>query len=183
MNIICYTGGTCGDIITGIIDARDIDFNGSSMETAPNRSRLKKPHTFADDFEKNAYVDSMKSLYNSLPSHDLEYHVRQGHDFISITVEDFNVALWAAERFKSLHKPYVWEEMQKFCGANTVEDYAQVLIDFSSMVKTHTDKILKLERIISGHAVEDLLQWVPDINDDILYQQWLVKNNKQGEVK
>ena len=169
MNIICYTGGTCGDIITSIIDSRDVEINGFGIKIAAARSMLKKPHTFNDDNEKTAYIESMKPLYNSIPSHDLEYHVRQHHEFISITVEDFDVALWAARRFKSLHKPTVWEEMQKFCGATTIPRYAQILIDFSSLVKQHTDKTIKLERIISGYAVDDLLKWVPTIANADIY--------------
>lgn len=181
MNIVCYTGGTCGHVLAAIIDSTNCELSKTAVRMPAERCRLNKPHTFLNDLEKTQYVQNISLVYNSLPSHDLTYHVSAGQDFITVTVNKFNTALWAAERFKQLHRPNVWEEMQQFCGANDVAGYAKTLIDYSNMVKTHTKKIVTLERILSGYAVEDLANYVesPEL-DNNFYQEWLKLQNYAG---
>ena len=173
IEIVCAAGGTCGDILTAIMDASDVEFKNATVWIAPERSQLKKPHSFADDSAKNNYVNLMSLVYNSIPSHDLDFHVRYRHPFIAVTVDKFETALWASERFKKLHRPHVWEEMQKVCGATNVNEYAQTMMDYSNLVRKHTTKLVALERILAGHAVEDLNQITDlDLNNEF-YQQWL----------
>jgi hypothetical protein len=45
--------------------------------------------------------------------------------------------------------------MNAACGANTVEGYAQMMIDFSKLVKQHTDRIVTLESIRAGTALDN----------------------------
>lgn len=173
IEIVCATGGTCGDIITAIIDSKNVEFNNFAVRLPPERCLLKKPHSFTNDLDKNNYIESMSLLYNSIPSHQVDFHVRNQHSFIAITVDNFDIALWAATRFKKIHKPHVWEEMQTACGANTIEEYAQIIIDYSKMVREHTTKLLSLERIRDGYAVEDLKQITTVELNNEFYQQWL----------
>ena len=122
----------------------------------------------------------MEKQYRCLPSHDVEYHSRNGHDIIGIVVKDKDRALWAAERFRRMHRPHVWQEMVDLCGANTVQEYADIMIYIGNTIKTKTQKILYLERILDGHLVADLEGLVdPDIqlNSDV-YQQWLTAQNQ-----
>jgi hypothetical protein len=176
-NIICYTGGACGDIICGLIDATDVTFSYSNKSVIlPNeRSRFKKPHTFATIEEKDQYFISVGTRYQSIPSHDLEYHRTRQHSFIGITVSDFDVAIWAATRFKNHHRPHVWDEMTKYSGADTVEKYAQLMIDFSNLIINHTDKTIQLEHIFSGHAIAAIrhLNINPDDQSENIYKNWL----------
>ena len=174
LTIVCFTGGTCGDLIYAMIDPRDVSIASKSVTPDMDRSRLKKPHLFSNDDEKDQYLDSMALRYNSIPSHDLDYHISRGHNFITITVQDFDHAIWAASRFKELHRPQVWQEMQDFCGAKSIEDYAQILIDYSNMVVNHTNQVISMESIRSGGAVEELSKYVviPDSGKEI-YQDWL----------
>jgi len=172
-HIVCYTGGTCGDLIAAMIDSTDVEVKNRVIMHAEQRQRLKKPHTFANDQQKTEYLDTIFQTYKSVPSHDLNYHVNNRHKFIAITVQDFATAVWAAERFKLVHRPHVWQEMTRACGADTVEDYAQILIDYSRMVVQHTDQVLELERIVKGHAVDDLKQYVDTDLDQGLYLNWL----------
>ena len=59
--------------------------------------------------------------------------------------------------------------------------FAASLIDYSNMVKTHTKKIVTLERILSGHAVEDLADYVESPKlDNNFYQEWLKLQNYAG---
>jgi hypothetical protein len=175
LKIVCYTGGTCGDLITAMIDCRDVVLRQMVVMHDSYRQQLKKPFTFADDSEKDDYLEKISTKYNSIPSHDLDYHVKRNHKFISIVVDEFKVAKWAAKRFKNLHRPHVWEEMQKACGAQTVDDYAQILIDYSNMIKQHTDKLVRLEAIRNGQGIEELdlvLETKLDSTVKNLYQNW-----------
>jgi hypothetical protein len=156
MNIICYAGGTCGDMISAILDPVGTQFRHTTvMIDDLDRSRLKKPHLFQSDLDKDQYLIEIEKKYQSIPSHDLDYHIRKKHDFIGITVQDNAIALWAANRFKKLHRAHVWEEMTALSGVNSVEEYAHMLIDFSNVVKQHTDRIVTLESIRAGTALDN----------------------------
>jgi hypothetical protein len=84
-------------------------------------------------------------------------------------VQDLNVAKWAANRFKELHRPHVWTEMTAVCGISTVEDYAQTMIDFSNLVIQHTDRIITLESIKDGTVLHNPILKNAGKN---LYQNW-----------
>jgi hypothetical protein len=170
MNIICYTGGTCGDVITALFDSTDACYRANTVMIHADRSRLKKPHEFVNDTDKDQYLAEMATKYQSIPSHDLDYHARRQHEFIGIIVQDWDVALWAAQRFKDLHRPHVWAEMTAACGANSIEDYAQIMIDFSNLVVQHTDKIVTLESIRAGTALQNPVLQNTDKN---FYKIWL----------
>lgn len=171
--IVCYMGGTCGDLITAITDPTQAVLNKNSVTLPAERSQLKKPHLFETDKDKDIYIDYIGLVYNSIPSHDLAYHVKQRHEFVGIIVNDRTVANWAADRFKKLHRPHVWEEMQKQCGANSSKDYAQSMLDFSNLVREHTDKIVQLERILQGHAVDDIKSLGIPAAGKSFYHSWL----------
>jgi hypothetical protein len=175
MNIICYAGGTCGDMITAILDPVGTRFTHTTvMIDDLDRSRLKKPHLFQSDLDKDQYLIGIEKKYQSIPSHDLDYHIRKKHDFIGITVQDTAMALWAANRFKKLHRAHVWEEMVALCSANSVEGYAQMLIDFSNVVKQYTDRIVTLESIRAGTALNNPVLKTANKN---FYRNWLDLQN------
>jgi len=161
--IVCYTGGTAGDIITRIIDNQDLLID---------RQRLKKSRLFSSDEEKDQYING--SSWGSLPSHDFEYHRSRQHDILGIRCRDMPSALWAANRFKKLHQSHVWEVMSQACGANTVEQYAQMIIDFGNMIADYTNNMLYLDRILAGHAVADLIDLNIPVPGKDLYIEWLV---------
>jgi len=170
MHIICYAGGTCGDLLTAMIDHTAVNVVSGRLQLSADRTRLKKPHMFQDTQEKDRYIEEISTVYASLPSHDLDYHITRAHDLIGITVCDWQTAMWAATRFQKLHRPHVWEEMQRHCKASSVEEYAQILIDFGNLVSSHTDKLVTLESILDGTVIDHISVWCdPDV---ALYQQW-----------
>jgi len=177
LKIVCYTGGTCGDLIAAMIDKTHARFQNATVIHSDDRRRLKKPHIFANDEEKDQYITEISTQYQSIPSHDLDYHVRRSHEFIAITVQDFKIAMWAAGRFRGLHRPHVWQEMQTVCGAATIEDYAQILIDYSNMVVNHHCNVVKLEDILAGNAVNALKKLGIIHPDQDLYDKWLALQN------
>lgn len=175
IEIICYTGGTCGDLLTALIDNKDTKFFNNAVQQSPHRSKLKKPFLFKNDTEKDQYIDSIGNEYMSVPSHDVEYHISRNHDFIGITVTDFELALWASTRFKNLHRNNVWDEMCKSCGANSVNDYANILISYSNMIINHTNRIVNLNDIVNGNALDALkkINVTACSESKIFYANWI----------
>lgn len=173
MHIICYAGGTCGDLLVAMLDPRNTHIGNSSIKLSNDRIRLKKPHDFADDREKQLYLDHTMTQYLSIPSHDFQYHATQGHSFIGITVTDWPTACWAAQRFRDLHAPNVWKKLKHECGATTIEQYAEILIHFGNLVSSKTDRLITLESILSGAVVEPLIDLTGLQPDRALYQRWL----------
>lgn len=181
LKIVCYTGGTCGDLISALIDPTNSRMYQTVVINDPERCRLKKPHLFDSNSAKDQYISAIIKQYASIPSHDLEYHKNRGHKFISISVNDRDVALWAATRFRALHRPHVWEEMTRYCGAGTVDDYANVLIDYSNMVTQHTNYIVDLKDIINGNgitALEECIQITVSDHGREFYKEWLLANER-----
>ena len=175
-DIVCYLGGTCGDLISTIMDPSDCVLLNGAVSQPKQRQRLKKPHDFANTQDKDQYLISIANKYKSVPSHDLNYHKSKGHLFLSIVTENLDTAYWAADRFRQLHRPQVWEEMKHACGACTVKDYAQTMIDFSKMVASHTQKLIPLDLILKGQAVDQLeyitKRTMPDAGKEF-YTHWL----------
>jgi hypothetical protein len=169
IEIICYAGGTCGDLIAELIDSKGAYFRNKAVMFKQERLRFKKPHAFAEDEERDQYLAEMTLKYKSIPSHDLQYHLRRKHNFIGITVSDWNTAQWASKRFKELHQSHVWEDMIAASGADSIEKYAQLMIDFSNMIVKHTDRIITLESIRAGTALQNQLLLTGSKN---LYQNW-----------
>lgn len=173
MIVVCYMGGGAGDLVTSVIDLGGSTLNGTRMEIAPNRARLKKPHLFNNTTEKDHYIESMSSCYLSIPSHDTDYHIDQGHDFISVIVSDMPTAIWATTRFKNLHLPHVWKEMLSNSGVKDEISYAECMIFHKELVIQHTDKVIDLKNIRDGSMIEHLSKYVTTPLNDTLYNNWL----------
>ena len=174
MNIVCYMGGMCGDLIACLIDSTDSVVRNGRVLTPMQRGKLKKSDLFNSDEEKDVYLLQIEKKYKSIPSHDLEYHIKRKHDFISIIVNDNSTALWAADRFKKLHTPEVWEKVAKNSQIDSANDYAKVLLSASSLIKDNTDKIINLEDIVNGHAITKLQPYVTTELNDSFYKEWLI---------
>jgi len=173
IDIVYYMGGACGDLIAALIDNTGVEIHNGAVLHTEDRRRLKKPHTFATDEDKDSYIELVSQKYRSIPSHDLEYHIKRQHNFIAVIVNDNDVAKWAATRFKHLHNDSVWASMSDMCGAKSVEDYAQMLIDNGNLAKKHTSRIINLENVLNGDAIKSLQDiGIKDCSENI-YKNWL----------
>ena len=165
LTIVCFVGGTAGDIVTQILDPRELTLE---------RQRLKKPHLFATDLEKDTFLETIE--YTSIPSHDFAYHRNRNHTVLGVVCRDMSSALWAASRFKELHRPHVWKEMTAFCGADTIEAYAQMILDFGNMLASYAKDVLYLDDIINGHAVNRLEELGYRTPGADIYKKWLMEH-------
>jgi len=163
--IVCFVGGTAGDIISQILDPSELTLD---------RQRLKKAHLFASDLEKDIFLET--SRYGSIPSHDFKYHCDRNHKVLGIVCRNMSDAVWAASRFKSLHRPHVWKEMTAFCGADTIEAYAQMILDFGSMLANYTSNVLYLDDIINGRAADCLSELGYQVLGNDIYKKWIIEN-------
>ena len=160
IEIVCYMGGVCGDLVMSVIDSRDSVITDAHVMMPASRYKLKKPHLFQSSVEKDQYLIDIAASYKSIPSHDTEYHVERGHSFITSVITDVETALWAAARFKNYHRPQVWDEMLEKCGANSISDYADQLMRYSDRIQKHTTKVVNLNDIRSGNLLDKLQQFV-----------------------
>jgi len=167
--IVCFVGGTAGDIISVILDPCDLTLD---------RQQLKKSHLFVNDTAKDAFLKTTR--YYSVPSHDFEYHRKHNHKILGIVCRHMPDALWAASRFKDLHRPHVWKEMTAFCGADTIEAYAQMILDFGNMLADYTSNVLYLDDIINGHAVDRLKELGYQVPGEDIYKKWLIENDNSN---
>lgn len=156
--IVVYMGGCCGDLVTALLDHTNVGLNISArtIKLTEDRQRLKKPYKFVDDREKDSYLKTISCSYKSVPSHDIDYHVSRQHSFIGITVTDPSTALWAATRFRDAHRPEVWHNITQTCGIQHVEEYAQLLLDYSSMLSSRTDFLVDVKTIRQGALLPQL---------------------------
>ena len=173
-SIIVYMGGCCGDLVTGLIDSRGTSISNGKCILLKERSKFKRSFEFSDDHERNVYLNDVVKYWNSIPSHDAEYHIRHKQKFTGIVCTDIETATWAASRFKNLHREEVWQRMNQFTGTTTVEAYAQMIIDFSNMIKPHAYNTIELKDIAQGNVLEKLKCFSDiDTTADIFYNQWL----------
>lgn len=176
--IICYLGGTCGDLVTASIDTTGCSMRHGAIVLAQDRQLLKKSWQFSNDAERDKYLARMAKVYKSVPSHDVDYHLRSGHSFIAIIVKNKSTANWASQRFKSLHKTHVWEEMKSVNQTDTVEKYAQDILDWSSWINQITTRTILLEDILNGCLEQKISSIINRALIDVnLYRQWLQKIN------
>ena len=174
---VVYMGGACGDLVCALIDLRGATFDVAAKKMALplDRQRLKKPHTFADDSARDLYLEEMAHSYLSVPSHDLDYHMRRGHAIIGITVQDKDTALWAARRFRDSHRPQVWKQVAQGWHINSIDEYAQLLLDHSARLQHSTDRLLTLEHIRSGTVIPCIERLIGrDLGRDAVncYKNW-----------
>lgn len=180
-DIVCYLGGTAGDLVTAMIDPGHAVLSNGAVMMNHERLRLKKSWQFATDHDRNCYVDAMKQHYKSIPSHDADYHIRANQPFIAMVVSDRPTAKWAAQRFKNLHSAQVWQRMQNVNNAETVDSYAQDMLDWSSWIKSYTNRTVNLEDVLDGRACEAVSAIISiDPVGETLYQQWLNFQNENS---
>jgi len=178
VNIVCFMGGTAGDLVTALLDSRGVVMGPFSAEVPAHRTQLKKPHMFYNDSQKDSMLSSIDGVVSS---HDYDYHLRRGHKIIIVTVTDMDSAMWAATRFKDLHRNHVWAEMSAKCGAETIEQYAQMYLDFSIYaIENQNALTINLNDILNGNLLNCLRELnIPvSANAQELYNIWLNKETK-----
>lgn len=171
-------GGTCGDLVTALIDPRDSMLQGTTVQHVAERTRLKKPHEFALSTDKDCYMRTLR--WHSIPSHDLDYHLSRQHQIIGIQIKSLAAALWAARRFQNLHHPRVWQQMQERCGAKDTDHYAVIMMDFGSWVAQKVARCIDLECILEGRADHELaVRFGIDVSLSAreLYRSWLANQS------
>ena len=157
--VICYMGGTYGDMVAGLIN-EDLKTDAIWQVARPNEemSKLKKPHTFSSDEEKDEYINSISLKYKCILSHDQDYHFNRNHNVLGIVVTNMKSALKCAKRFKAAHRTQVWKEMMDRCGAKTIEEYAEMMLHYSSAIEKQSKWIISTDEIEDGCVLEMITQ-------------------------
>ena len=174
LTIVCFMGGTCGDIVTAIIDETNttIDIDGRIL-LPKERILLKDPNNFSNNQEKDQLI--LELTCKSIASHDYEYHLIRKHSIIYVGIFDMAVAVWAANRFKQLH-PDTWRQFNN----QTVENHATRYIEHTNMVINNKKiKVIDIKDVVTGKLINKLKEFGFDISNaaEILYSKWLKTNN------
>jgi hypothetical protein len=153
--VICYMGGTYGDMIAGLIN-EDLKTDSLWRIAKPTEEicRLKKPHTFGSDQEKDEYMNSISSEHKCILSHDQDYHFSRNHNVLGVVVTNMKSALKCAKRFKAAHRAQVWKEMMDRCGAKTIEEYAEIMIHYGKIIESQCKWIITTDEIENKQILE-----------------------------
>jgi len=171
--LIVFAGGTCGDIVCELIDRGTMPVFEDGY-----RSKLKHIDRFNSDLEKMEYIKEAEKKFKSIPSHDLDFHIKNQHNFIGITVMNHKDRLWASERFKIINQPESWEVMAKSSGADTIESYAEVIDQMTKRIKITKNPTIDLHNIRNGTLIDQMQA----LNIDLIssakehYQNWLKRH-------
>lgn len=138
------------------------------------RSKLNTGMIDMSEIDLLNYIELMKVSYLSIPSHRIEFHMKHGHDYITVYVDNFDDALWCANRFKKLHPNFVWTNLM---GDSPVEDYANIVLNSSKFMAENTDKVILLKDILNGNLFDSLSKYVATPLNQKLYKYWLAKQS------
>jgi len=178
--ILVFAGGTCGDIVCGSIDDKDFvfDYNTTEIKFDKKREKLKKPHLFKSFKDKQTYLAKAVKKYNCIPSHDIDFHIRNRDNFWGITVEDPKHRLLAAKRFKLKNQPQSWKDIEKMSHSHTAEQYANTIYEMRKKIKRHAKFTIDFSEILSGRLINiiESQDIVISAEKENIYHFWLSNN-------
>lgn len=167
MDIILYTLGTCGNMVTAVIDNTGYRFDGRHYESFAERIKLRNrfyQNTMTDN-DRDNYIIEMSKKYKSLASHQYQYHIDRGHSYILVMPSTEEEIQWSINRFKTIHPNSPMD-------VKTAHNYYN---EFITKSKQHTNKIITLTDIWSGNLLERLKEYVSTPLNEEVYHQWLAK--------
>ena len=177
MYIVSHIGGTCGDLVTAVIDSTDASIDWTHAVKMP-KTRLTLKTKINTDEDITQYLleifDKYKSISSHLPISDIL--LKDNIKLITPVIHEKEIALWAANRFVkvNLKKPYN-HFMNRLCKND--EEYADILLEhskFSTEIKPNTNTILiNVRDIVEGNLITKLQNYMDTELDNNFYQQWL----------
>jgi hypothetical protein len=175
--IVCFAGGTSGDLVVAMIDSLDCGYeiNDHRIKLTKDRSGMKKPWMFKNADEKRNYITDTFEIYDSLPSHDIDFHIgEKSENVIGITCFDKVLRDKSASRFKNLHTSEVWDYLTKATNTKTLDQYSNDILEVSKKLKNNFLTI-DLSQIVGGNLPDLLHQMGFDITvkSGSLYEYWL----------
>ena len=181
--IVCFAGGTSGDLVVAMIDSLDCGYeiNDHRINLTKDRSGMKKPWMFKNADEKRNYITDTFEAYDSLPSHDVDFHIgEKSENVIGITCFDKVLRDKSASRFKNLHTSEVWDSLTKVTNTKTLDQYSNDILEISKKLKNNFLTI-DLSQIVGGNLPDLLHQMGFDITvkSGSLYEDWLTNSLNQ----
>lgn len=170
MIIVSFAGGLAGDLVSAVIDSTDCFLlpNGK-VNMFTYRKKLKQGATLTEEY-KDEFVSTVSTIYQSIPSHDWEYHLQKKHTTLSIDVKDPELYKFAAKRFISLNQPGL---VNKLFGINSIEEFVPILTDITKKHIAISSHVIYFDDIINGKLIEKLeLITSTELNTEF-YNEWL----------
>jgi hypothetical protein len=179
--IVCFAGGTSGDLVVSVLDPKNCDYNPSQgkVKISKDRSVMKKFWQFTNTKQKKDAIKNGFENYDSLPSHDVDFHIDHGQDkVIGITCFDKDLRDRSATRFKNLHSNQVWDSLTKVSKTETIEQYSDDILQISRKLERAFTTI-DLKEIIKGNLISRLTEMEYTISDESLeiYKKWMAHHS------
>ena len=175
--IVCFAGGTSGDIVVAVMDPKNCQYDPQKarMKIAKDRAEMKIPWTFQGDEQKNNFIRKSFQKYETIPSHDVDFHIGQGaKNVLGITCFDKDLRDRSAKRFKAIHTDEDWNSLLKVTKTETVDQYSDDILAISKKLDASFPTI-DLVSIINGTLLEKLGALGYKIPDSgiSLYDKWI----------
>lgn len=182
--IICFAGGTSGDLAVSVLDPRNCtyDTKNGRIKIAMDRAGMKKFWKYNDVETKIQYIKQAFAMYDSLPSHDVDFHLANNHqEVIGITCFDENLREKSAIRFKDLHRSEVWDSLPKVCKTETVQQYSDDILQISRKLERAFTTI-DLSEIIKGDLISRFTGLGYEIGRESvkIYNDWLAHHSGEN---
>lgn len=183
IDIVAYTGGSCGEMVTAVIDPTGYHFNGRYLELLKyDRSKLKnREWDFSlSNIDRDNAINELALKYRSLPSHKLDYHAFRKHDVIFIDATQPGMEEWVFNRINDIHsgKHKQWLNLEK-----DKESYINNFYPSQQFLLPIAKRIIKLRDILEGKLIDVLKTYVATPLNEALYYTWLDQTLKHYPLK
>ena len=181
IDIVAYTGGSCGEMVTAVIDPTGYHFNGRYLELLKyDRSKLKnREWDFSlSNIDRDNVINELALKYKSLPSHKIDYHVLRKHDVIFIDSTEPGIDEWVFNRLHDIHGKNEWLNLEKDKEVffNNLQENQQVMLSIAK-------RVIKLRDILEGKLIDVLKTYVSTPLNESLYYTWLEQTIKHYPLK
>jgi hypothetical protein len=173
MYIISNTSGSCGDIVSAVIDPTYIRLIPKGMIHAPFRNGLIKPNLSEDDIEKfilQASSKGFKSIESLYPKIGSTYSLNDTiNTYIAINVSTEAEVNWCLNKISILFPSNIFHSTEYKADSKSAEDIQTAMTNQLLQV----DYVINLSDILSGNLISVLSEFVTEPLDEQLYQNWL----------
>jgi hypothetical protein len=168
IDIVVYVPGSCGEMITAVIDDTGYSYNGLLCNLIEyERSKLKNPEwdKILTDEDRDNVIQELSLKYKSLTSHKFQYHVDRQHDVIFIDASEDNLIEWSNNRLYQLYGNALWINPDKQINLARAHKAHELMLSSAK-------RIIKLRDILEGRLIDVLKQYVSTPLNEDLYYRW-----------
>lgn len=168
MHFVVYPPGSCGNMVSAVIDSQGVIGGYRHVTFIPDKLRLLKQQDrdSMTDSDRDEYVKDIETKYLAVPSHSFEYHVKRKHDFIFLLPNSIETIQWSINRIKD-----ILPDRNEYLTLSFVNNII-------NCCKPHSSKIILVEDIVQGKLIEKLQEFISTPLNEKFYYDWLSRIKK-----